>query len=94
VYGAGSRRRTERTWYRVNELNIYDEDGMEMNVFVETTRWFGVKIRLDGSNLQHFTETRDRTLYEGRRDLSPVLRRELTETSEGRRLTLTISGSF
>ena len=86
--------RTERTWFRVNELNIYDEDGMEMNVFVETTRWFGVKMRLEGSNLLHFTETRDRTLYVGRRDLSPVLRRELTETAEGRRLTLTISGSF
>ena len=86
--------RGERTWYKVNELNLYDEDGVEMNVFVETTRWLGIKIRLEGSNLDHFTETRNRALYEARRGLSPVSRRELTETKEGRRLTLTVSGTF
>jgi len=86
--------RAERTWYKVDELNHYNEDGMEANLFVETTRWFGIKIRLEGSNLMHFTETRDRTLYEGRRQISPVLRRELTDTREGRRLTLTVSGAF
>jgi hypothetical protein len=67
---------------------------MEVNAFVETTRWFGIKIRLEGSNLSHFTETRDRRLYEGRRDLSPVSRREFTRTREGRRLILTVSGVF
>lgn len=86
--------RGERTWFKVNELNQYDEDGVEMNVFVETTRWWGVKIRLEGSNLNHFTETRNRALYAGRRGLSPVSRRELTERVEGRRLTLTVSGTF
>jgi hypothetical protein len=86
--------RGERTWFKVDELNVYDEDGIEMNVFVETTRWLGVKFRLEGSNLNHFTETRDRALYVGRRGLSPVSRRELTEVSEGRRLILTVSGSF
>ena len=86
--------RGERTWFKVNELNLYNEDGIEMNVFIETTRWLGIKIRLAGTNLMHFTETRDRAIYEGRRDLSPVSRRELTETREGRRLTLTLSGSF
>ena len=86
--------RGERTWFRVNEVNFYDEVGMEVNAFIETTRWFGIKIRLEGSNLSHFTETRDRTLYEGRRGLSPVSRRELTETVEGRRLILTVSGTF
>jgi len=86
--------RGERTWFRIDELNLYEEDGIEMNAFIETTRWFGVKIRLEGSNLMHFTETRNRALYEGQRGLSPVSRRELTETVEGRRLILTISGSF
>ncbi|MEX2124456.1 MAG: hypothetical protein WD795_11240 [Woeseia sp.] len=86
--------RGERTWFKVNELNFYDEAGMEANAFIETTRWFGIKIRLEGSNLSHFTETRDRTLYTGRRGLSPVSRRELTETREGRRLILTVSGTF
>ena len=86
--------RGERTFFKIDELNLYDEDSMEMNVFIETTRWLGIKIRLAGSNLQHFTETRNRAIYEGRRGLSPVSRRELTETVEGRRLTLTISGSF
>ncbi len=86
--------RGKRTWFRVNELNFYDEAGVELNAFVETTRWFGIKIRLEGSNLSHFTETRDRILYVGRRGLSPVSRRELTETVEGRRLILTVSGAF
>jgi hypothetical protein len=86
--------RGERTWFKVNELNLYDEDGIEMNAFIETTRWLGIKIRLAGTNLMHFTETRNRAIYEGRRGLSPVARRELTRTVEGRRLTLTLSGSF
>jgi hypothetical protein len=86
--------RGERTWFKVNELNLYDEAGIELNAFIETTRWLGIKIRLEGSNLSHFTETRNRALYTGRRGLSPVSRRELTETVEGRRLILTISGTF
>lgn len=86
--------RSERTWFKINELNLYNEDGMVLNTFVETTRWFGVKIRLEGSNLTEFVETRDRTVFTGRRGLSPVSRRELTETREGWRLTLTVNGSF
>lgn len=86
--------RGERTWFKINELNLYDEEGMELNAFVETTRWFGVKIQLEGSNLMEFVETRDRTVFTGRRGLTPVARRELTDTVEGWRLTLTVSGSF
>lgn len=86
--------RGERIWYKVNELNLYDEEGIEANVFIETTRWWGLKFRLAATNLDHFVETRNRALYEDGRGLSPVSRRELTERVEGRRLTLTVSGTF
>ena len=87
--------RDERRWYKVDEVNRYNEDGIEFNVFVETTRWLGgTKFRLEATNIMHFTETRDRTLYTGRRGLSPVLRRESYATREGKRLTLTVSGAF
>lgn len=83
----------ERALYKVNELEINNE-GVLFNMFVETTRWFGLKLRVDGSNLLNYDEIRDRTLFAGARDLSPVDSRIIRERSSGRRLNLSVSGSF
>jgi len=83
----------ERPLFKVNEMQKYNE-GTLINVFVETTRWLGLKIRLEGNNLLNYTETRDRTIYTGGRDLSPVSSRILRERVAGRRANLVISGNF
>jgi hypothetical protein len=85
--------RAERPLFKVNELDIYDE-GTDLNVFIETTRWFGIKIRFSGLNILDFRQTRDRTVYLGERDLSPVDFRELQTLSNGARVLLTLSGAF
>lgn len=85
--------RDERPLFRVNELVVHDE-GYAVNVFVETTRWQKLKISLVGDNLLNFTQSRDRTFYTGERDLTPVNALESQERFNGRRFTLTVSGSF
>jgi hypothetical protein len=83
----------DRPRFKVNELDIYDET-LEVNLFVETTRWFGIKLRLEGRNLLNYMETRDRILYEGYRELDQATSRVLRERVAGRRLNLILSGSF
>jgi hypothetical protein len=92
-WGWGLIERAVRTRYRANELDVFNER-FDLTAFVETTRWFGVNIRLDGENLLNNRLTRDRTVYTGSRSLSPVQRRELRNASIGTRLILTISGTF
>ena len=83
----------ERPRFKVNELDVYNE-GLETNAFIETTRWFGIKIRLEGNNLLNYVETRERTLFEGERDLSPIESWVLRERTPGRRIKFVLSGSF
>jgi hypothetical protein len=82
-----------RPRFKVNELEIFDE-GLELNVFIESTRWLGVKVRLEARNLLNYVENRDRTLYNGRRGLSIISSRILRQRTPGSRLVLFISGNF
>ncbi len=93
AWGWDVRTRGERPIFRVNELDIGD-DGTEFNVFIETTRWFDLKVGLIAGNILDAPEKRDRTIYEGLRDLSPVERRELRSRFRGFRVDLTVSGNF
>ena len=83
----------DRPLYKVNELDVYDEN-TALNTFIETTRWLGLKLRLVGENLTHLDQVRDRTVFTGRRGLSPVDFREVETGKEGIRLTVSLSGSF
>jgi hypothetical protein len=85
--------RDQRPLYRVNELDIRNE-GYAINAFVETTRWKRLKVNLLGENLLNFADSRDRTFYTGGRQLTPVDSSRLQERFNGRRITLTVSGSF
>ena len=93
AWGVNVGTRSERSLYNVNELDVYDE-GVAVNAFIETTKWFGLKFRLIGENLTDLSQLRDRTIYTGERDLSPVHIREISEEFEGIRITLAMSGSF
>jgi len=83
----------ERPRFKVNEMEMFNE-GIETNIFVETTRWFGIKTRLDANNLLDYDEIRDRIIYTGGREVSPVESRILRERQAGWRVTLSLSGNF
>jgi hypothetical protein len=93
AWGMDFSNHADRPLFNVNELEVYHE-GKLLRAFIETTRWFGIKISLEGSNLLDYDETRDRTVYTGRRELTPVNFLLLRSRTPGRRMTLTLSGSF
>jgi hypothetical protein len=93
AWGSDVRKRGERNEFRVNELVRYSE-GYEFNLFFETTRWLGLKLRIDGINLLNFEQDRDRTIYVGERSLTPVEDIEHRNITDGRRVIATVSGSF
>jgi len=93
AWGWDVRERAERLFYKVNELEIGDE-GTEFNLFVETTRWLGLKARFAVENILDVAQTRDRTFFAGGRDLSPVDGREFQHRVRALRLNLTVSGNF
>ena len=93
AWGWTAAERDTRLLFKVDELDTYDED-VAVDAFVETTRWWGVKLRVLGENLLDFKEWRDRTVFEGERDLSPIDFRETRNRYNGRKITLSVSGSF
>ena len=93
AWGWVMRTRAERPLYKVNELDVSD-DGYEFNVFAETTRWLGLKTRIVAENIFDMVETRDRTVFTGERDLSPVSFRELRDRTVGFKVSFELSGSF
>ena len=93
AWGWDVRSRAERPNFKVNEFVVEDEPN-EFNVFVETTRWLGLKVNLAAQNILNIEEKRDRILYEGLRGLTPVARRELRLRERGFRMSLEVSGSF
>jgi len=92
-WGWGVAERDRRVLYKANELDIFNE-GYDVGAFVETTRWFGLKITVEGQNLTNNKVTRDRTIYTGERSLTPVLRRELRDGDNGARIFVKVTGSF
>ena len=93
AWGVNMGMRAKRPLYKVNELDVYDE-GTSVNACVETTRWFGLKLRFLAENIPNLSQRRDRASYAGLRNLSAVDFREISVGREGVRLTFLTSGSF
>ncbi len=93
AWGWNLRRRDNRFEFKVDEL-VEHEDGLEANVFVETARWWGLKIRLDALNLTDFHQYRYRTRYAGERELTPLDVTEIRDRTDGVRVRLTLAGTF
>jgi outer membrane receptor protein involved in Fe transport len=93
AWGFDTAFQADRAVFKVNELENFEE-GVELNAFIETTRWPGLKVRLEGRNLTNYLEVRDRLSYTGRRELSPILRRELRLRKPNRIFTISFSGNF
>jgi len=92
-WGWNINERAERPTFRVNELDILNE-GMELNFFIETTRWFNVKMRFNAENVFDTSDIRDRTRFTGRRSLTPVDINELRRRIRGFRISYVLSGNF
>lgn len=92
-WGVGFAWRDERVVYKADELDIFD-DGVDVSAFIQTTRWLGIRITLEGENASNNLFTRDRTVFTAERSLSPVLRRELRDGTSGARIWLRMSGTF
>jgi outer membrane receptor protein involved in Fe transport len=92
-WGWSMKTRTERPFFKVNELEILNE-GIEVNTFIETTRWFGIKARFEVNRVFDVIETRDRTLYMGERGVSAVDSFIERSRDAGRELVVRLSGTF
>jgi hypothetical protein len=88
--------RGERVLFKVNELDIIDESDLELNAFVETTRWADIKVRVEGQNILNLAEERNRTIFIDTRNLAltGIERREWRAREKGFRLFLILTGSF
>jgi len=93
AWGWAVAERAKRPLFKVNEMDIYNED-FAIDVFVETTRWFGVKVGLSIENLLDDPQRRERTLFTGRRNLSLVDYLLVGERQIGRRINFSVTGSF
>ena len=83
----------ERPQFKTNEYDVRD-GSLRLHAFVETTRWYGLNIRLATENLLNMRKTRDRLVFTGLRDRSPVDFREVERRRFGADIILTVSGSF
>ena len=85
--------RAKQLRFKVNELETYNE-GAEVKAFIETTRWFGIKMRILGEDLLNFADTRNRRIYVGERELTPLESIQFRDRTRGVRLQFTLSGNF
>jgi len=92
-WGWGLGERANRPLFKANELDVFNE-AFHLTAFVETTRWFGINMKVQGENLLNNVQKRDRTVYIGERSLTPIQRRELRTGDNGARIWLILSGSF
>ncbi len=73
---------------------VLDDRGVSLDAFVETTRFFGFKIRIRAENLINDTSVRDRAVFTGLRALSPLDFIEARRRHVGRSIILTAEGNF
>lgn len=93
AWGSNLTIEADQPLYKINEFDHWDRDPM-LKMFVETTRWFGIKTRLEFNNVFNRSKMRERTFYTGQRDLSAIARRQVQDRTDGREIGLLFSGSF
>ncbi|NNE38367.1 MAG: hypothetical protein HKN08_08690 [Gammaproteobacteria bacterium] len=79
--------------FRVNELETLGEK-LHLNAFIETTRWYGIKIAFFAENILDMPDTRSRNRFVGERDLTPLDTLEFRDQTRGPRVFLTFSGTL
>jgi len=93
AWGWSLQTRSRRPLFKVNEFEALNESA-EVNTFIETTRWLGIKVRFEVNRLFDVIDTRDRTLFTGRREQSPIDGFIQRRRDGGRELVMRLSGTF
>ncbi len=93
AWGLETEYEDQRVVYELDEIDI-DERGFDLEAFIETTRFLGVKMQLIVQNLLDRRFERDRLVFEGQRATTAEVFRELRDRRRGRSVVLSISGSF
>lgn len=80
--------------FGLDEIEI-DDRGLDLELFIETTRFWGVKMQLNAVNVLDREFLRDRRLFDGPRgDDANLSLRELRDRRRGRTLVFSVSGTF
>jgi hypothetical protein len=79
--------------YEIDELDLRD-DGVDLEFFIETTRFMSTKLRLVAQNLLDRSFKRDRRVFADRRLDDEIAFREVRDFRRGRSLVLSLSGNF
>ena len=82
--------------FGLDEFVITDDidDTLDMDLYIETTRWLGIRTRLQFGNVLNRTFHRDRLVFAGQRELSPLGYRELRNRKRGHSIELSMTGVF
>jgi len=81
------------TRFELEEIDI-EESGLDVEPFIESTRWLGVKMRLTVQNLLNRKFERDRRVFEPDRNQETPRFRELRDRRRGRSILFSVGGSF
>jgi hypothetical protein len=82
------------TAYRFNESSRRSRDDADVSIFVETTAFFGLRIRAGIDDLLPADFARTRLIYTGDRELTPLRLVEQTHSTNGVQPFIRISGKF
>jgi len=84
----------QRPFYRLSEIQIRDDKHGDLDMFVETTRYFGLTLRLDVENIGNQSRNRERYFFSAPRDIGQIERIEFGEKNDGALIRLTARGTF
>lgn len=93
AWGVETEYEDHRAQFELDEIDR-NASGLDLEPFIEWTRWGGVKMRLTLQNLLDRRFERDRRIFEPDRNAGDPRFRELRDRRRGRSLLLEISGSF
>jgi hypothetical protein len=93
AWGGRVRMLAARPLFKVNETDVHDESN-DVQLFLETTRWRDMKLRMTVDDVFNRGQTRERRVYAGERLLAPLLFHESRLRRGGRRISLALSGAF
>ncbi|MDP5071249.1 MAG: TonB-dependent receptor [Congregibacter sp.] len=79
--------------YGIDEIDIQGQRA-DMDLFIETRAFEGLRIRLTIEDLFRDGESRDRRVFAGDRSVAPLAFREVREQSQARIVSLQLSGDF
>lgn len=79
--------------FGLDEINSFERQA-QVNAFVETTALKGVKMRLSLIDPFNATNRRDRFVFDGARNVAPLLFRETRDSRDGGILIFSVSGAL